>query len=177
MKNEVFWKKKEVVIFSLMIIAGILLFVGLLALKGIIGRGQEATSILPGERKVSLQAKVMDQEYERARSQVSGGAGQIPVGAALAYREDVPLYPRPTQNIKSTDLLKVQPGQPAGYVMESRVTGVRTNRDGAIWIVLAWKAGKGWTEMYAPSYFFQIVPGARGIPFFEDIKLVWEEPE
>jgi len=177
MKNGAFWKKKEVVIFSLMIIAGILLFVGLLALRGIGGRDTVATPILPGERKVSLQAKVMDQEYERARSQVSGGAGQIPVGAALAYREDVPLYPRPTQNIKSTQVLKMQPGQPAGYVMESQVTGVRTNRDGAIWIVLAWKAGTRWTEMYAPSYFFQIVPGARGIPFFENIKLIWEEPE
>ena len=179
MKDEAFWKKKEVVIFALMIIAGILLLVGLLFLKGIIGNDTVATPILPGDRKVSLQAKVMDQEYGRVSSQagVPGGSGQIPVGAALAYREDVPLYPRPTENIKSTEALAMPPGQPAGYVMESQVTGVRSNRDGTIWIVLAWKTGKRWTEMYAPTYFFQVVPGARGIPFFEDIKLIWEEPE
>ena len=61
--------------------------------------------------------------------------------------------------------------------MESQVTGVRTNRDGSIWIILAWKSGSKWIEMYAPSLYFQVVPGARRIPFFKEIKLIWEEPE
>jgi hypothetical protein len=128
--------------------------------------------MISGEQ-VTLQAKIMDQEYARTES-----AGQIPVGAALAYREDVPLYPMPTLNVKSTASLRRQAGQPAGYLMESQVTGVRTNRDGSIWIILAWKDASGWREMYAPSTYFNIVPGALGIPFFKDLKLIPEtEPE
>jgi hypothetical protein len=164
---EIFWKRKEVLVFALAVIVGISLFVGLITLRGRKGTDREDRL-----EKVTLQAKVMDQEYSR----VEGGT-QIPVGAALAYREKVPLYPRPTENVKNTDVLHVQGGREAGYVMESQVSGVRTNRDGSIWITLAWKDGKGWSELYAPSYYFQMVPGARNIPFFKDIKLVWEEPE
>lgn len=166
-EHQIFWKRKEVLVFALAVITGISLFVGLIMLKGRNGTNREGRL-----EKVTLQAKVMDQEYSR----VEGGS-QIPVGAALAYRDKVPLYPRPTENVKNTDVLRVQGGQPAGYVMESQVTGVRTNRDGSIWITLAWKDAKGWSELYAPSYYFQVVPGARNIPFFKDIKLVWEEPE
>ncbi len=172
--DEAFWRKKEVFIFALVVITGLMIFVGLITLKSRKGADQAMTAMAPEKQPghVSIQAKVMDQEYAR----VEGGS-QIPVGAALAYREKVPLYPRPTQGIKSTASLPVQAGQPASYVMESQVTGVRTNRDGSIWIILAWKSGSKWVEMYAPSYFFQVVPGARMIPFFKDIKLIWEEPE
>ena len=172
-KDEVFWKKKEVAVFAVVVMTGLLLFVGVIVLKG--RKNADPYSSVPPENQageVSLQAKVMDQQYVQ-----TGAGGNIPVGAALAYREEVPLYPRPTQSIKSTVSLRIQPGQPAGYLMESQVTGVRTNRDGSIWIILAWKSGSKWIEMYAPSLYFQVVPGARGIPFFKDIKLIWEEPE
>jgi hypothetical protein len=172
-KDEAFWKRKEVVIFAAVVITGLLLFVGVILLKG--RKSADPYSSVPPEDQageVSLQAKVMDQEYARA-----GAGGDIPVGAALAYREEVPLYPRPTQSIKSTTSLRLEPGQPASYLMESQVTGVRTNRDGSIWIILAWKSGSKWIEMYAPSLYFQVVPGARRISFFKDIKLIWEEPE
>lgn len=173
-KDAAFWKRKEVVIFAVVVITGLLLFVGLIASKSRKGASQVVTGLAPEEQpgQVSLQAKVMHQEYAKL-----GAGGEIPVGAALAYREEVLLYPRPTQGAKSTASLRIQPGQPAGYLMESQVTGVRTNRDGTIWVILAWKSGSRWIEMYAPSFFFQVVPGARMIPFFKDIKLIWQEPE
>ena len=173
-KDEAFWKRKDVAIFAVVVLTGLLLFAGLITLKGRKGADEYFPSVAPENQagEVSLQAKVMDQEYARA-----GAGGQIPVGAALAYREEVPLYPRPTQSIKSTTSLRLQPGQPASYLMESQVTGVRTNRDGSIWVIVAWKSGSKWIEMYAPSLYFQVVPGARMISFFKDIKLIWEEPE
>ena len=174
-KAEILWKNREVLGFVLVVIMGISLFVGLIALKGRDRTNREmATPVAThGLEKVTLQARIMDQEYSRVES-----GSQIPVGAALVYREKVPLYPRPTENMKNTDLLRVPLGQPAGYVTESQVTGVRTNRDGSIWVILAWKGKGGWSEVYAPSTYFQLVPGALRIPFFKDLKLVPEvEPE
>ncbi len=174
-KDEAFWKRKDIVIFAAAVITGLLLLAGLITMRGRKGADQYVTPMAPEAQPghVSIQAKVMDQEYAR----VEGGS-QIPVGAALAYREEVPLYPRPKQSVKSTASLRVQPGQPAGYLMESQVTGVRTNRDGSIWIVLAWKGATGWVEVYAPSTYFHVVPGALRIPFFKDLQLIPEvEPE
>jgi hypothetical protein len=173
-KDEAFWKRKDIVIFAAAVITGLLLLTGLITMRGRKGADQYVTPMAPEAQpgNVTIQAKVMDQEYAKA-----GTGGEIPVGAALAYREEVPLYPRPTQSVKSTASLRLQPGQPASYVMESQVTGVRTNRNGSIWIILAWKNGSKWIEMYAPSLYFQVVPGARRIPFFKEIKLIWEEPE
>jgi hypothetical protein len=101
---------------------------------------------------------------------------QAPPGAILAYTQDVPLRFKANRFAEVEDTLYLPSNQQTGlrestgYLMESDVGGIRVNPDESVWIVVIRKDENRWLELYAPGYYFKVVPGTGKVSFMEDIK-------